>query len=417
MSTDLQIAELRGEFAPRVRPPDDILATDFVADVRRVKRWTQFGVYGTILATEPCYYFFFGYTLLQLAIGLAVGLVIATAAIELAFAQIYKLRKRSEYPAATALHLGAMPGFDSACQAAVDVVSGLLRLKGAFLALQTSGDFLSLMALSKIGRVEADRYLRLCAGSIQRAISTKQPVAFRPSTEPIAAAVVPAGRQVVFVPVQSIQSVVIGAIALVSDQSNVEVDDEELLAALGTAVGVSLDNQRQRDELRTLAAVDELTRVYNRHFFFDQLDREISASRRYSMPFSILIFDLDELKRLNDDFGHDVGDQALRLLAQRLVRHSRSPDIVARLGGDEFAVILPHTGSEGAQEIAGRLQDSVEQEVIAGVSKKEIRIAVSCGFACFPEDADDANALLRQADGRMYASKAARYRAARKRRR
>ena len=417
MSTDLQIAELRGGLAPHVPPSDDILATDVVADVRRVKRWTQAGVYAAIIAAEPFYYFFLHHAFLQSLLDLAVGFGIATIAIELAFSQMYRLRKRGAYPAAMALHLGAMPGFDAACQSVVDVTSGLLRLKGSFLSLHTSGDFLSLMALSKVSRVEADRYLRLSSASIQKALSTKAPVAFRPSTDPIAAAVVPTGHQLVFVPVQSFQRVAMGVMALISDDSNGDVDDHELLTGLGIAVGVSLDALHQRDELRTLAAVDELTRVYNRHFFFEQLERELAAARRYSMPFSLLIFDLDELKRLNDDYGHDVGDEALRLLAQRLVRHSRSSDIVARLGGDEFAVILPHTGVEGAKEIAGRLQASVEDEVIAGTPEDDLRVAVSCGFATFPEDADDANALVRQADGRMYASKAARYRAARKRRR
>ncbi len=131
---------------------------------------------------------------------------------------------------------------------------------------------------------------------------------------------------------------------------------------------------------------------------------------------SVLIFDVDGLKKLNDNFGHGVGDEALRTLAQRLVRYARASDIVARLGGDEFAVILPHTDHAGAADIARRLQISVEREALAAVPGRELRIAVSCGFASFPEDADDASVLLRRADGRLYAAKAARQRATRRRR-
>lgn len=215
------------------------------------------------------------------------------------------------------------------------------------------------------------------------------------------------GQQVVFVPVQSFQKVV-GVLGLLADESNRDVRDRELLVSLGIAIGVGLDSLRQRDELRTLAAIDELTKVYNRRYFFDQLDREIAACRRYSIPVSVLTFDLDGLKQLNDSFGHSLGDEALRSLAQRLVRYSRASDIVSRLGGDEFAVILPRTDAAGAAEIAQRLQRCVESDVLVAGKNRELRLAVSCGVASFPEDADDASALLRHADGRMYAAKAAR---------
>ncbi|MEX0801213.1 MAG: GGDEF domain-containing protein [Dehalococcoidia bacterium] len=415
MTAETELAEPRGE-AVSDGPPPEILSTDFISDVRRVKRFTQVGVYTTIVVTEPFYYFFLDYTALQVVIGVAIGLVIATTAIELAFGQLYKLRKRSAYPGAVALHLGAMPAFDSACQSVLTILEKLLTLRGAFLALRNNGEFLSLTALSNVSRVDADRYLRLCAGSIQEAVGTSQVVAFHPANDLLAGVVVSEGDQIVFVPVQSFQKTM-GVLGLVAERSNSELGDPELLISLGRAIGVSLDSQRQRAELRTLAAIDELTKVYNRHYFFDQLDREIAAATRYSMPFSILIFDLDDLKRINDSLGHEVGDDALRSLAQRLVRYSRASDVVARLGGDEFSVILPHTDARGAAEIAQRLQTSVETEVVPSFSDQRLKLAVSCGFATFPNDAGDANALLRQADGRMYAAKAARYRTLRKRRR
>jgi diguanylate cyclase (GGDEF)-like protein len=201
-----------------------------------------------------------------------------------------------------------------------------------------------------------------------------------------------------------------GVMALLADGSNIDLRDRELLSSLGIALGVSLENLRQRDELRTMAAIDDLTKVYNRRYFFDQLDREIAAANRYGTPVSVLVFDLDDLKKLNDSFGHSLGDEALRSLAQRLVRYSRASDVVARMGGDEFAVILPRTDSDGAAEIAGRLQSCVESDVLTAEQGRELRLAVSCGRASFPEDADDVGVLLRKADGQMYAAKAARAR-------
>jgi diguanylate cyclase (GGDEF)-like protein len=416
MSAEIELAEPRADAAASEGPRPEILSTDFLREVRRVKRLTQFGVYSTILATVPFYYFVLQQSPFQLVISLLIGLAIATSAIELAFDQMYKLRKRSAYPGDLALHLGAMPAFDSACQSLVAVLEELLKLRGAFLALRNNGDFLSLTALSSVSRVDADRYLRLCAGNIQEALTGLQVVAFHPSSDVLAGVVVAEGQQIVFVPVQSFQKT-IGVLGLVAQSSNSELRDAELLLSLGRASGVSLESQRQRAELRTLAAIDELTKVYNRHYFFDQLNREIAAARRYSQPFSILIFDLDGLKGLNDSFGHEVGDEALRTLAQRLVRYSRASDVVARLGGDEFAVILPHTDAAGAGEITQRLRTSVEAEVVGSAAGQPLKLSVSCGYATFPLDAQDANALLRQADGRMYAAKAARYRALRKRQR
>ena len=409
MSTDVDLLGHRDDLLTEGPPPYDIAIGDFLKDVRRVKRLTQIGVYSGILVTEPVYYFVLSFSLLQLLVGFAVGLVIATVAIEGAFAEIFKLRKRSAYPGAVALQLGAMPTFDVACQATVSIIDKLLHLKGSFLTLQTENGFLSLVALSNLSRAEADRYLRLGAASIKQVLSSKEPVVLHPDRDLLAEAIVTPGKQVVFVSIQSFQRVV-GVLGLLADESNSDVRDWELLSSLGTAIGVSLESLRQRDELRTLATVDDLTKVYNRRYFFDQLDREIAASRRYAMSVSVLTFDLDGLKDLNDNFGHGLGDEALRSLAQRLVRYSRAPDVVARLGGDEFAVILPRTDSAGAADLAKRLQVCVEGDVLLGGEGRELRLRVSCGCASFPEDADDASMLLRQADGRMYAAKAARSR-------
>ncbi len=409
MSTDVDLLGHRDNLLTEGPPTYDITIGDFLNDIRRVKRLTQVGVYVGIFATQPVYYFVLHFALLQLLVVLLIGLVIATTAIEGAFSEMFKLRKRSAYPGAVTLQLGAMPTFNAACHAVGTVMDKLLHLKGSFLTIQNESGFLTLVALSNLSRADADRYLRLGAASIKQVLSSKEPVVLHPDNDLLAEAIMTPGKQVVFVPVQSFQKVV-GVLGLLASESNSDVRDGELLSSLGAAIGASLESLRQRDELRTLATTDDLTKVYNRGYFFDQLDREIAASRRYAVPVSVLIFDLDGLKRLNDNFGHGLGDEALRSLAQRLVRYSRAPDIVARLGGDEFAVILPRTDSAGAAELAKRLQSCVEGEVLAAGKGRELRLRVSCGRASFPEDADDASMLLRQADGRMYAAKAARSR-------
>ena len=411
MSTETSVQGYGGNLPADAAPSSGITiaAAEFLKDIRRVKRLTQVGVYSGISATLPIYYLALGLSALQGAVVLAISFLIAVTAIEWAFAEMFKLRKRSAYPGALALQLGALPTFDDACQAMSVIMDSLLHLKACFLTLQNEGGFFTLVALSNLSRVDADRYLRLGSGCIQQAIANREPVGLHPSSSDLLAeALTEPRRQVVFLPVQSFHRVM-GILGLIADDSNADLRDRDLLLSLGRALGVSLESLRQRDDLRMLAAIDELTKVYNRHHFFDQIDREIAAARRYEMPLSLLIFDLDGLKKLNDRFGHGLGDEALRTLAQRLVRFSRAADVVARLGGDEFAVILPRTDRAGALDIARRLQSAVENEPLAALPGRELRLAVSCGLASFPEDADETGALIRHADGHMYAAKAARY--------
>jgi diguanylate cyclase (GGDEF)-like protein len=382
---------------------------DFETDVRRVKRLTQLVVLGAIAASLPIDFFLLGISWAQLAGGAGMGVLIAAVSIEFAFHQMLKLRKRIAYPAAITARLGSLQVLDDACRSAVDALTELFHLKGSFLALQTDSGFLSLVSLSNLTRTEAERYLRLGTGRVQDVLATAEPAILSASDDLIAQAVMSRRDKVVYVPVQCFRGVM-GVVVLLGDASKSDLDDRDLLASVGMAVGVSLANLRQRDDLRTLAAVDDLTKVFNRRYFFEQLEREISASRRYAMPVSVLTFDLDQLKRINDSFGHGLGDQALRALAQRLVRYSRASDIVARLGGDEFAVILPQTDAAGAADLALRLQRSVEAEPFLSGEGRDLHLQVSFGRASFPDDADDADALLRKADGLMYAAKAARAR-------
>jgi diguanylate cyclase (GGDEF)-like protein len=415
MTTEVDPRGALGHVPDAPQLPAEPAVPDHIRDVRLTRRWTRIGVYTALLVSLPVRHFLVGSSITELLASFLVGVIIAAIAIEGAFTQGFKLKKRSAYPEDVFLQLGALPTFDVGCQAAVAMMDRLLRLKGSFLALRSESGFLSLVALSSVSRVNADRYLRLGAACVQRALSTKEVVALRPGGDFPTEIITSPGQHVVFVPVQSFRGVT-GILGLLAERSTPDLRDTQLLISVGYAVGVSLESLCQRDELRAMATIDELTRVYNRRYFFDQLDRELAAARRYSVPVSVLILDLDGLKGLNDSFGHETGDEALRTLAQRLVRYSRASDIVARLGGDEFAVILSRTDSEDAAQIARRLQSSVEDEVAVVGKDGGVRIAVSFGFASFPEDAEDAGQLLRHADGRMYAAKAARSGPARKRR-
>jgi diguanylate cyclase (GGDEF)-like protein len=147
----------------------------------------------------------------------------------------------------------------------------------------------------------------------------------------------------------------------------------------------------QFEQMRFLADHDPLTNLLNRRSFVQHLDAEVARSRRYTRPLALVIFDLDELKALNDTQGHAAGDEAIKRVADALRETIRTGDNAFRIGGDEFAVILPEANERDAQAAAKRLAD-------------ELQLAASFGVSVWSQESD-AGALLREADDAMYRMK------------
>jgi diguanylate cyclase (GGDEF)-like protein/PAS domain S-box-containing protein len=159
-------------------------------------------------------------------------------------------------------------------------------------------------------------------------------------------------------------------------------------------------------ELRVqeLARIDSLTGLPNRNMFFGELDRAVARARRHQRRFGVCFIDLDGFKGINDNLGHEAGDEVLKLMAQRLRGAVRASDMVARLGGDEFVVLL-----EGAASDAEA--DCVAEKILAAVSEplalRGCRFDLTCsmGVGLYPVDGEDAAALVRNADAAMYLAK------------
>lgn len=156
-----------------------------------------------------------------------------------------------------------------------------------------------------------------------------------------------------------------------------------------------------------LAHHDPLTGLANRSLFFENCNYAISRARRDGNRFAVLFLDLDNFKPINDQFGHEVGDELLRRVAKRLIELLRSEDTIARLGGDEFTIILEEVHVvddvvEVAQKIVSRLKQPFE---ISGLS---LDISTSIGISLFPDSAEDVKTLLQKADSAMYKAKQAR---------
>jgi diguanylate cyclase (GGDEF)-like protein len=149
---------------------------------------------------------------------------------------------------------------------------------------------------------------------------------------------------------------------------------------------------------------DDVTGLYNRRFFSLRLEEEISRFRRFSHPVSVVLLDLDGFKSVNDEFGHAVGDETLREIAQILMKHSRGINVVSRYGGDEFAILLVETSKAGARLYA----DRIRQVVATFPFSHGKSVTASFGVASLPDDeAANSEDLFRAADEALYAAKRA----------
>jgi diguanylate cyclase (GGDEF)-like protein/PAS domain S-box-containing protein len=156
--------------------------------------------------------------------------------------------------------------------------------------------------------------------------------------------------------------------------------------------------------LRDLASRDPLTGVANRRHFFERAAEEFARSRRYKRPLSILMLDIDHFKPINDRYGHQRGDEVLKVLCGMSKTRLRDVDLLARIGGEEFTVLLPETDAEGARIVAERLR-----EFVAGLKVEtegaEIRWTISIGLAALLPSDTSSEDCLRRADKALYRAK------------
>src|SRR3990170_2019044 len=139
---------------------------------------------------------------------------------------------------------------------------------------------------------------------------------------------------------------------------------------------------REREELRELSVTDRLTALFNHHFFYSRLDEEFERAVRYDNSLSVIMLDVDDFKRINDNYGHRTGDVVLKELAMIIKRCVRKIDLVARYGGEEFIVMLPQTPLPGARREAERIRDAIAEHCYANLMKE--KVTVSLGLCSYP---------------------------------
>jgi len=171
----------------------------------------------------------------------------------------------------------------------------------------------------------------------------------------------------------------------------------DLLHKITQNLGLAITRDLTQKRIRYLSFHDQLTGLYNRNFFNEEIDR-LDTSRK--LPISIIISDFNDLKYINDNYGHKVGDEFLKTYAQILKNNSRQEDIIARWGGDEFVILLPNTDQEITENVIKRIREAVSEVKIEGET-----LSIACGYAIKDSAEKDIEEIFEVADDRMYQDK------------
>ncbi|MCB0349166.1 MAG: GGDEF domain-containing protein, partial [Bdellovibrionales bacterium] len=168
-------------------------------------------------------------------------------------------------------------------------------------------------------------------------------------------------------------------------------------------LSVSYHNAVMRKRMHEMAIKDPLTGLYNRRYYNQKLEEEISRSRRTRYPVSLIYLDIDHFKKYNDNNGHQNGDLLLKSISKLMQKTSRTNDIVARLGGEEFSIILPHTDLMGAAVKAEKLRKIIESTKFPfGELQPMGFISISIGVSEYPTICRDAESMIKAADDALY---------------
>jgi diguanylate cyclase (GGDEF)-like protein/PAS domain S-box-containing protein len=169
------------------------------------------------------------------------------------------------------------------------------------------------------------------------------------------------------------------ALQIAHDELEIRVKErtDELAKANDLLLDEILERTRMEEKLRELSEIDPLTMIYNRRKFFELIALEVEKSKRYKRPLSLLMYDLDDFKKVNDEFGHQAGDNVLKTTSGMVSAMVRKVDIFARYGGEEFILLCPEIGLDGALTLAGRIKDLIERYDHLGSRKVTISIGVA----------------------------------------
>ena len=197
----------------------------------------------------------------------------------------------------------------------------------------------------------------------------------------------------------------LGVLVLDSKTPNAFLEsDVTPLESVADICAAAIQNAHHFESAKQLAYLDGLTGIFNRRFFEMRIVEELERAQRYKSDLSVIMLDIDHFKKLNDEFGHLLGDEVLRQVSNILQQHLRKGDVVCRFGGEEFAILLPQASHESAMEVAEKLRRTIETWHFPGVPRP---VTVSAGAAHFPEFGETRDEVVAAADTALYMAKQA----------
>ncbi|MHB8719352.1 MAG: diguanylate cyclase [Candidatus Dormibacteria bacterium] len=198
---------------------------------------------------------------------------------------------------------------------------------------------------------------------------------------------------------------VLGVIGVSRQEGGFSAADASLVASAAEQVALALERYRFVAMVQRQASIDDLTGLYNHRFLVDYLGQQVALAERLNTPLAVLVIDLDHFKRVNDTYGHPVGDMVLHAFAECLTHSIRRADLAARYGGEEFIVVMSNTASADAAHVAEKIRATAEALQVHVDARTTIGITVSVGGAAYPEDTTTARELLATADAALYDAK------------
>jgi diguanylate cyclase (GGDEF)-like protein len=256
------------------------------------------------------------------------------------------------------------------------------------------------------------RVFRHNGGLVSMVVANRHPLPYRGAYQP--------NRQMVFdrhLPLPKMPSLIVLPLCvhdsalgtLILGSGAVGAFGEELrptLEVLARHVAVSLANARMVKRLEELATTDGLTGLLNKRALTDAARQKLRSAERFKKPFALIIGDIDHFKRVNDNYGHDIGDQVIKGFGEVLRRSKRETEAVGRFGGEEFVLVCEHTDEAGALLLAERIRQELEATTFH-THDGTLQVTCSLGVATFPEAGSDWESLFKATDEALYASKRA----------
>jgi diguanylate cyclase (GGDEF)-like protein len=215
-------------------------------------------------------------------------------------------------------------------------------------------------------------------------------------------------RSILCVPL-TFKGITLGVIELVNGEGD-NIFSEEDLRILNTVAefsAIAIENARNFHKVQELTVLDDHTGLFNSRHMKRQLESEVIRATRFGHPVSLIFFDLDHFKQVNDTYGHQAGSRVLFEVGRLMLGTLRSTDVPVRYGGDEFVIVMPETSKDQALAAARRIGSEIAGQLFLADAKfGPLRLTASFGVSAFPDDAREPEGLLRQADEAMYRVKA-----------